>query len=109
MKYPTPRPHTMSALLIVLLGLATLAPSGARNAQAQTSYTPADGSLASYARNVLNRFAQYKGQYWVAGQQEVHWDSARKDEMSNAAAPCTTSRAAPRAGPAATLRPAPGR
>ncbi|KPL86041.1 glycosyl hydrolase [Herpetosiphon geysericola] len=71
------------ALLGVLLGSLSLLPTHTTKA-AITAYQAADPNLAPYAQNVLDRFVQYKGQYWLGGQQEVHWDNARKDEMSNA-------------------------
>lgn len=82
--------------LLVVLCLLALTVWHAPNASSQSqTYTPADSALATSARNVLNRFAQYRGQYWIAGQQEVHWDSGRKDEMSNAVAGRTSPQQLP--------------
>lgn len=54
-------------------------------------YPPSDPSLSTTGKNVLNRFAQYKGQYIVAGQQEVTWGLAgRMNEMSNKVASLTS-------------------
>ena len=73
-------PLLLLGMLALLISTIPTSPtSGATNA-----YAAADPAIASYAQNVINRMAQYQGQYIISGQQEVHWDSSRKDEMSNA-------------------------
>lgn len=79
-----------TALVVGLLAAPSAIVVGTGVAHAAV-YTPSDPLLSATAKNVLNRFAQYKGQYIVAGQQEVTWGlTGRMNEMSNKVAAQTS-------------------
>lgn len=66
---------------LVLLGIAPLL--ALLLYPPESTYAPSNPHLIQAGRDILNAMKANEGRRWLTGQMEVHWEEARKDEMSN--------------------------